>query len=197
MERRDLLRRMVQTGMLAGAGGFVLLSAQILGPSPASSASPDSLVHLRLLDRLDQMGMRVAGGGHRDAGAEIEVSPAIRRVQIRSLAALERDVESCIARHDGWDHDSLLPRAPARLLPITNNSRNFGGGLCPERSSKSSTYRAHDLNLGHRPNANSGRISDLPKPNEIAVHAGARRIAAAFEDHGSISLSPDGTHRGR
>ncbi len=54
MERRDLLRRMVQTGMLAIAGGFVLLGAQVLGPSPASSASPDSLVHLRLLDRLDR-----------------------------------------------------------------------------------------------------------------------------------------------
>ncbi len=54
MERRDLLRRMVQTHMLAIAGGFVLLGAQVLGPSPASSASPDSLVHLRLLDRLDR-----------------------------------------------------------------------------------------------------------------------------------------------
>ncbi len=54
MERRDLLRRMVQTGMMAITGGFVLLGAQVLGSSPASSASPDSLVHLRLLDRLDR-----------------------------------------------------------------------------------------------------------------------------------------------
>ena len=54
MERRDFLRRMVQTGMLAIAGGFVLLGAQVLDPSPASPASPDSLVHLRLLDRLDR-----------------------------------------------------------------------------------------------------------------------------------------------
>ena len=54
MERWNLLRRMVQPGMLAIAGGFILLGAQILGPSPASSASPDSLVHLRLLDRLDR-----------------------------------------------------------------------------------------------------------------------------------------------
>ncbi len=54
MERWNLLRRMVQTGMLAIAGGFVLLGAQVLGPSPASSASTDTLVHLRLLDRLDR-----------------------------------------------------------------------------------------------------------------------------------------------
>ncbi len=54
MERWNLLRRMVQPGMLAIAGGFVLMGAQVLGPSPASSASPDSLVHLRLLDRLDR-----------------------------------------------------------------------------------------------------------------------------------------------
>ena len=54
MEPRDLLRRMVRTGMLAIAGGLVILGAQIFGPSPASSASPASLVHLRLLDRLDR-----------------------------------------------------------------------------------------------------------------------------------------------
>ena len=58
MERRDLERRMVRSGMLAAilvvAGGFILLGAQILGPSPALSASPPTLVHLRLLDRLDR-----------------------------------------------------------------------------------------------------------------------------------------------
>ncbi len=54
MERSDLPRRMVQTGMLAMAGGFVLLGVQMLGPSTASSASPATLVHLRLLDRLDR-----------------------------------------------------------------------------------------------------------------------------------------------
>ena len=51
MERWDLLRWTVQTGMLAIAGGLVLLGARILGPSPASSASPATLAHLRLLDR--------------------------------------------------------------------------------------------------------------------------------------------------
>jgi len=54
MERRILLRRIVQTGLLAIASGFVLHGAQILGPSPASSASPASPAHLRLLDRLDR-----------------------------------------------------------------------------------------------------------------------------------------------
>jgi len=51
MEGRKLLRRMVQAGMLAIAGGFVLLGAQIVGFGAASSASP---VHLRLVDRLDR-----------------------------------------------------------------------------------------------------------------------------------------------
>ena len=54
MERRDHLHRMVHTGMLVIAVGFVLLGAQILGPSPASSASSGTLAHLRLLDRLDR-----------------------------------------------------------------------------------------------------------------------------------------------
>ncbi len=54
MERQDWLRRMVQTCMLAIAGGFVLLGAPALGPSPVSSASPASPAHLRLLDRLDR-----------------------------------------------------------------------------------------------------------------------------------------------
>ena len=45
---------MVQTGVLAIAGGSVLLCAEILGPSPASSASSAPLAHLRLLDRLDR-----------------------------------------------------------------------------------------------------------------------------------------------
>ena len=54
MERRSLLRRTVQTGMLAIAGGFVLLSAQLLGHGPASSASSGSPAHLRLVDRLDR-----------------------------------------------------------------------------------------------------------------------------------------------
>lgn len=54
MERRDLVRRLVRSGMLAIAGGFILMGAQILGPNPALSASPATLVHLRLLDRLDR-----------------------------------------------------------------------------------------------------------------------------------------------
>ena len=54
MELWDLFRRMVQAGMLAIAGGFVLLGAQIFGPSLAWSASPASPAHLRLLDRLDR-----------------------------------------------------------------------------------------------------------------------------------------------
>ncbi len=54
MERWFILRRMVRPGLLTIAGGFVLIGAQVLGPSPASSASPDSPVHLRLLDRLDR-----------------------------------------------------------------------------------------------------------------------------------------------
>lgn len=54
MERRDLARRLVRSGMLAIAGGFILMGAQILGPNPALSASSATLVHLRLLDRLDR-----------------------------------------------------------------------------------------------------------------------------------------------
>ena len=54
MERRDLCRRMVNTGVLAIAGGFILLGVQTLNPGPASSASHDSEVHLRLVDRLDR-----------------------------------------------------------------------------------------------------------------------------------------------
>ena len=50
MERRDLVRRLVCSGMLAIAGGFILMGAQILGPNPALSASPATPVHLRLLD---------------------------------------------------------------------------------------------------------------------------------------------------
>ena len=50
----NLLSWMVQTGMLAIAAGFVLLDAQILGFSPAWSASRASPTHLRLLDRLDR-----------------------------------------------------------------------------------------------------------------------------------------------
>jgi hypothetical protein len=45
---------MVQTGMLAIAGGLVFLGSQLFGASMAAAASPDSQVHLRLLDRLDR-----------------------------------------------------------------------------------------------------------------------------------------------
>ena len=54
MEPWNLLRRMGHTAVLAIAGGFVLLGTQILGLSPAWSASPASPAHLRLLDRLDR-----------------------------------------------------------------------------------------------------------------------------------------------
>ncbi len=54
MQRQISLRRMVQTGKLVIVGGFVLLGAQLLGLSPASSTSPASPAHLRLLDRLDR-----------------------------------------------------------------------------------------------------------------------------------------------
>ncbi len=54
MKRRDLLSRLVHSCMLAIAGGLVIAGAQIPGAGPALSASPDTLVHLRLLDRLDR-----------------------------------------------------------------------------------------------------------------------------------------------
>ena len=54
MARRDLCRGMVKTGMLAIAGGIILLGVQMLSPGSASSASHDSEVHLRLVDRLDR-----------------------------------------------------------------------------------------------------------------------------------------------
>ena len=43
-------------------------------------------------ERLDQMGVRMAERGHRDAGGEIEVAPPVGRVEICPLAALEGDV---------------------------------------------------------------------------------------------------------
>jgi hypothetical protein len=55
MQGGDRLLRMVQTGVLAITGGFVLLGAEIYGPSPASTVSPATLVHLLLLDRLDRL----------------------------------------------------------------------------------------------------------------------------------------------
>ena len=54
MKRWDNARRMVDTGILAMVGGFVLLSAPILGPCTALSASPETPSHLRLKDRLDR-----------------------------------------------------------------------------------------------------------------------------------------------
>ena len=54
MKRRYLLSRLVHSCMLAIAGGLVIAGAQMLGAGPALSAPPDTLVHLRLLDRLDR-----------------------------------------------------------------------------------------------------------------------------------------------
>ena len=55
--------------------------------------------------RIHQMGMAMARHGDRDAGAEIEESSTVRGVEIGTLAAFERDVQTRIARHDGRNHD--------------------------------------------------------------------------------------------
>ena len=54
---------------------------------------------------LDQMGMRVPDGIHRDAGAEIEIALARRRRQPAAVAPLERHVRPHVSRHDRRWHD--------------------------------------------------------------------------------------------
>lgn len=54
MARRGLDRRMVKTGLLVIAGGFILSGVQLFNPGSASSTSHGSEVHLRLVDRLDR-----------------------------------------------------------------------------------------------------------------------------------------------
>ena len=54
MGRRDVSHRRVKSGILAIAGGFILLGAQMLSPGTASSAASGAEVHLRLVDRLDR-----------------------------------------------------------------------------------------------------------------------------------------------
>ena len=49
---------------------------------------------------LDQMRMRVSDGGHRDAGAEVEVALARRRDEPAALSALEGDIGPRVGRHD-------------------------------------------------------------------------------------------------
>ena len=47
----------------------------------------------------DHMRMRVAQAGHADAAAEIQVALAVGRVEVRSLAPLEGEVETAIVGH--------------------------------------------------------------------------------------------------
>ena len=50
--------------------------------------------------RLDEMGMRIAERGDRDAAAEIEIALAVGRGQPAAFALLEGDVGARINRHD-------------------------------------------------------------------------------------------------
>lgn len=54
MQRNHLFHWIFQTGILAVAGGLIFSAVMKITPSSASSAAPASLVHLRLLDRLDR-----------------------------------------------------------------------------------------------------------------------------------------------
>ena len=54
MQRNHLFHWIFQTGILAVVGGLIFSAVMIIIPSSASSAAPASLVHLRLLDRLDR-----------------------------------------------------------------------------------------------------------------------------------------------
>ena len=50
--------------------------------------------------RLDQVRMGVSDGGHRDAGAEVEIALARRRDEPAPLSTLEGDIGPRVSRHD-------------------------------------------------------------------------------------------------
>ncbi len=60
-----------------------------------------------VVERRDQLRMRVAQSGDGDAAREIEVFPAVGGEKIGALAALERQFVPRIGRHDGWNHGNL------------------------------------------------------------------------------------------
>ena len=66
----------------------------------------------RLLgDGGDQVRVAVAERGGGDAGAEIEESSPVRRIQPGALAPLESEVGAVVGRHQGGDHNpSSCPR---------------------------------------------------------------------------------------
>src|SRR5271156_6061859 len=61
------------------------------------------------------MGMRVPGGIHRDAGAEIEIALARRRRQPAAVAPLERQVGPHVSRHDRRWYDFGRHGSPPEL----------------------------------------------------------------------------------
>ncbi|MCZ6729655.1 MAG: hypothetical protein O7C61_08085, partial [SAR324 cluster bacterium] len=54
MKRGRLFRWIFLPGILAVGGGLIFSGVMIISPSSAPSAASASLVHLRLLDRLDR-----------------------------------------------------------------------------------------------------------------------------------------------
>src|SRR3546814_4927475 len=66
-----------------------------------------------LLDRPDQMRVAMAERGHRDAGAEVEITSTVGGVEVRTLAPLEREVHPRVSRHQCFAHDTApsVPRS--------------------------------------------------------------------------------------
>ena len=57
-------------------------------------------------ERLDQGGVAMAQRVHGDAGGKVQVTSAVRRVEIVALSAFEHDVLATVRRHHSRNHDS-------------------------------------------------------------------------------------------
>src|SRR3546814_15001379 len=83
---------------------------------PPRSTRTDTLVPYTPLfraDRPDQMRVAMAERGHRDAGAEVEITSTVGGVEVRTLAPLEREVHPRVSRHQCFAHDTApsVPRS--------------------------------------------------------------------------------------
>jgi hypothetical protein len=65
-----------------------------------------------LLQRRDQMRMRVAERVHRDAGGEIEIALAVLGEEVGPLAPLERDIGPVVGRQNRGKHWTLHDLVP-------------------------------------------------------------------------------------
>ena len=95
---------------------------------------------------LDQSGMAVAQRVHGDAGGKVQVTSAVRRVEIVALSAFEHDVLATVRRHHSRNHDRPPPKSkkpsPDRCFRAGNTVFWRGGGTIGPRSGC--------VNLAHR-----------------------------------------------